>query len=710
MALTVPKAGIMAGSAPQMASVPMPRNDTGAVFAEFGQRMAQVGGAMEQDRLQRDLGRARVSMMQGMNNLRLEFEQIGDPDTLDREFGPRTEALKQDLFQSIDPKNHDSASLIFDEMRAAHGAQLGARAIDLRQSQRRADLDALADTVVRSWAGSTPEMKAVSMGQLDDQLGQLRASGAISPEDEQAYRLKVLGSADEVEATQALNTDPHGFMDALDRGQFSALDPKTRETLRERAATRIEVDRKAALSSAGSFLTEGKNVLALGRDWNGSAQADQLLADPDVAALPAAREYIAQRDLNAAMPEFSRLPLQQKVEIAQTEAAKGIGRDYENDRLKAMQASIDLEKKGFAEDPVATAAKLNLPEAPALPDVATASADDLAAAIRARGNWAESLRSIGHTGISTIFSKEERTTLTAAIGPDKSPTDRARIAGALFSGLPGNTARAAAGEIGGDAVFATVGTMLSNGGNDVTARQIFEGQRMGRDNLAKAPTRKALGTAFMQTFGDLFQDGTGPMGDEGVARQGLMEATNALYLYKTGQNADSADFDAVAYRQSFFETLGGHGTYGNANSVGGIYPVSASGSLFGGGTYDLQIPAGRKGSDVDTAFDWMHNQVVVDPTPPGVGDTAEAVAARQNTRANWITAISANGSAPGWKNAPLDAATFSQTRLMYMGRDRYALTVTNAATGRTEVINARDGSGPWLIDIGKLLMLSGGAP
>lgn len=695
MALTVPKAGIIAGRAPNTGAIPVPQSNLGGVMADFGAKMAQVGQQMETDRLQRDLGRARVSMMQGLNNLGLEFEQIGDPDTIDREFMPKTEELKQELFQSIDPKNQEDAGLIFDEMRAAQGAKLGARAIDLRQSQRRADLDALSDTVVQSWAGSTPEMKRVAMGTLDDQLDQLLSSGAITPEEAQTYRLKTVRSGVSTEANRDLTSDPQKFLTDLETGKYPDLDAQTRETLRSTATSHIAVNRKAAVASAKTYFTEGKKVIALGRDWAGAPDAERMLSDPEIAALPEAREYIAQRDLNAGLPEFARLPLQKKIELAQAEAAKPIEGDYDDSRLKAMQSAIDIEKKGFAEDPVEMARKLNLPAAPQIADIATSSGDDLARSIAARANWSSALN------ISAMFSADERRALTEAIGPDKSPSDRARIAGALYAALPAPAARSAIGEIGGDPVFSAVGSMLSNGGNDVTARQIFEGQRMSRDHLAKAPSKKDLGTSFTQTFGNLFEDGTGPMADQGDVRRGVMEAANALYLFKTGRDADSDDFDDAQYKQAVFETLGGKGEFGDAGSIGGLYPVTSP----QGRDYDLPIPAGRKGIEVDAAFDWMREQAFAPQNSPVTAKANTEKAVRQGP--DLWSRISTDGSSPGWKGKTLDSDTFSKTNFRYIGNDRYVLTVQNPATGRTEAIYDENGKAPWVVDIGKLLLQSG---
>ncbi|MDF2143197.1 hypothetical protein [Paenirhodobacter sp. CAU 1674] len=692
MSLTVPKAGISPGRAPQLANVPVPQSDAGATLAAFGDRMAQVGKAMETDRLQRELQTARVDMMEGMNAIRLEFEQMGDPDAVDQQFKPRTDELKAQILGNLDQRNQQDAGLMFDELRTSHGFALGARAIELRQSQRMATLARTTDTVVRTGATADPETQAAYMAQLEDHLSYLVASGTITPEDAETRRQSAAADMEAARATRLLSDDPAALIAAIDRGAeagFGHMDPERMQGFRARAASAIAAAETAAqseaeraakehLSAAKDVLKDGISVFGKGRDWSGVDDAEALLQNPEVAAMPEARQYAHAKLLHQHMPGFAALPLaEQRKRLAEAKALP-IEKGYEADLAEAMQSSIAAAEAGFRDDRFAYAREIGLKPAADLPDPLNATPDELAVSLRGRANYATSLRDAGYTRDVKFFSPDEAEAWKAAVAAERSPAERAKLASAMAVAL-GSVAEDAAEEIGADPLFTYVGGLIAHGGNETLARQIFDGQRALDAKDTRMPAAPMRRDAFFREFNTLFEDGTvDGRADEAAVRDQIIAAADALYAYRRrgDPNATDAALNEELYQQAIHEVMGGTGSFKSGDARGGVQKIRGQLTL---------MPQGMSGADVEDAFDVLR---------AGLPDGELVDKAWRD--------ISASGNTPRAGGQPINAKTFSRLSLRQVTGSAYEMVVENPATGRLEALYGDDGK-PYLVDLKKMV-------
>jgi hypothetical protein len=137
--LSMPYAGTNPGRPAQ--AQPQPVDGRAGAVADFGQVMLDVGTALENDRLDREIKRAQVDMTRELNDLRLQVEGIGDPDAADAAWQQGVEQLRSayvapaaDGRARISPANADRFGLAFDDLANRHASSLGARSLELRQS------------------------------------------------------------------------------------------------------------------------------------------------------------------------------------------------------------------------------------------------------------------------------------------------------------------------------------------------------------------------------------------------------------------------------------------------------------------------------------------------------------------------------------------------------------------------------------------------
>lgn len=691
MSLTVPRAGVIGGRAPQLASVPVPVSEMGAAVAGLGERMLQVGTAIEEDRSQRELAQARITMMQGLNELRLEFEQSDSPDDIDVQYPQRAEALKQSILGGLSARSQQGGAVMFDELQVTHGFALGKRAVDLRQSERMATTAALHQTVVSTAAAASDQpTRDAALGQYDDHLAGLVASGTLTPEEAQLARMSARAEVDNAAAIRMASTDPAGLIARLDDPKdpgFSHLEPTRRAQLRAgavadlAAAERLrmaEADRaeKERLAGARDLLKSGIDVYRAGgkgRDYALSDQVEEALKDPAIAALPEAREYRSAELLHRMQPGFAALPMAEKRRLLAEAEAQPIAKGYEASMAEAMRSQIKADEEGFAKDPIGYAATIGLKATPDLPDPATASAVDMGRALQARAAYALSLQQSGYTKETKLFRPDEVEKFKAAAAITAPPEQRAQLSSALAVAL-GDQVEEAAAEIGADPVFGYVGGMLASGGSEQLARQIFDGQRVIATSDVKLPGPSQRRGAFFGKFASLFSDGTTQdMKDEAAERDRIIAAADALYAWRerarVTDNPTPGMIDETKYAQAVHEVMGGTGVYGSGKARGGVAELRGRLTI---------LPMNRTKGEVEDMLDTV------------AAGGAEA----------W-RAASATGNVPVAGGAPIGAGEFGRASLRWVEGTSYELVVEDPRTGETLSLWGDDGK-PYRLDLGKI--------
>lgn len=695
MTLTVPQAGVIAGAAPRLSSIPVPVSEMGAAVAGLGERMLQVGTAIEEDRSQRELAQARITMMQGLNELRLEFEQSGSPDDIDVQYPQRAEALKQSILGGLSARSQQGGAVMFDELQVTHGFALGKRAVDLRQSERMATTAALHQTVVSTAAAASDQpTRDAALGQYDDHLAGLVASGTLTPEEAQLARMSARAEVDNAAAIRMASTDPAGLIARLDDPKdpgFSHLEPTRRAQLRAgavadlAAAERLrmaEADRaeKERLAGARDLLKSGIDVYRAGgkgRDYALSDQVEEALKDPAIAALPEAREYRSAELLHRMQPGFAALPMAEKRRLLAEAEAQPIAKGYEASMAEAMRSQIKADEAGFAKDPIGYAATIRILKPEPMPDLETADAVAVGKWLKVRARDAEFLTEKGHTKNARLFRPDEAEALKAAVAITAPPEQRVRLSSALAVALRDQGEDAldeAAAEIGADPVFGYVGGMLASGGSEQLARQIFDGQRVIATSDVKLPGPSQRRGAFFGKFASLFSDGTTQdMKDEAAERDQIIAAADALYAWRerarVTDNPTPGMIDETKYAQAVHEVMGGTGVYGSGKARGGVAELRGRLTI---------LPMNRTKGEVEDMLDTV------------AAGGAEA----------W-RAASATGNVPVAGGAPIGAGEFGRASLRWVEGTSYELVVEDPRTGGTLSLWGDDGK-PYRLDLGKI--------
>lgn len=699
MTLTIPKAGVSGGAvaAPQFEAP-----EIGGQIAQFGQKVLQAGLLMKQQQDQRSLAKARVDMMTGLNDLSLELDQVGDPDQIEADYGARSTALRDTILGGLPESVREQAGLAFDEMNVPHAARQGQRVVGLRQSTEMATLMQAGDQLVRAAAIGDAATREGYLGQFGDHLDTLVQRGVLQPDEAERQRQMFGGRMDAARATRLLSDDPQALVDAIDAGEFATMDGPALEGWRARGvsgaaslAARVQAEadraRDEQISAAGDLLSDGIAVLRTGQPFGLAGQAADLLADPDIAALPEAREYAATVMLTEQRPGIAVMPLPQKQALLAELEGRPIEKPYEADQIEALRKMIDEDKKRFAEDPLGRAAEIGFTPAPDLPDPATAAVSGLVAGLRGRAGYAGYLVKKGYVGPESerLFTPEERDLWERATAADAPPDQRARVAAAMGGALSPRQAARAAAEIGADPVFTYVSAGLSAGLPAQLGRQIFEGQRVIAGKQVKLPQVADRREAYFGEFSSLFPDGTvDGWPDQSGARDQITAAADALYAYRMrGKVAEGEGKDGMIqetdYLQAVHEVMGGTGKYDGsfmaAPARGGIQKVNGQLTMM----------------------------------PPGVA--AAEVVDRLHALAGWIAQpemndkvwaqLSAGSNLPDLGGERPTAYSLSRIGLRAIDQDRYVMTWPNLNTGELTLVMGDDGA-PFVLSMTALL--SGG--
>jgi hypothetical protein len=144
MALTVPTSGVIAGRAAQ----PVADTGVGAVggaISEFGQRIAETFGRVEADRLDREMSRINVDMTRDLGQLRLQVEQMGDPDAAGAAWDQGRASIRDQYLNGqtdsgrprVDPKNRENFGLAFDDLSNTHALAIGRMNMEQRHGSQK---------------------------------------------------------------------------------------------------------------------------------------------------------------------------------------------------------------------------------------------------------------------------------------------------------------------------------------------------------------------------------------------------------------------------------------------------------------------------------------------------------------------------------------------------------------------------------------------
>jgi len=216
MSLTVPKAGVLAGRTANL-SVETPQ--AGGVVAQFGAKIAQIGGALEADRLDRQATRLQIDMTRELGQARQEFAQMTNPDMIDQGWPTTVAGIRAQFMDGkdangrplVDPKIQDRVGLAFDSLATKHGLALGQVAVAARQSQRDTNWADYSGEVINQSASVDAATRDTMVAQATDVINSDVAAGRIDAMTGVARRIALQDGADSARVVAAVEADTEPF-------------------------------------------------------------------------------------------------------------------------------------------------------------------------------------------------------------------------------------------------------------------------------------------------------------------------------------------------------------------------------------------------------------------------------------------------------------------------------------------------------------------
>lgn len=688
----------------------MPQNNTGAVFAEFGARMAQVGQALEGERLDREMTRLRTGMTKDLGELRLQVEDMGDPDQAGAAWDQGTAQIKARYMDGadasgramVDPKLREDFGLAFDDLSATHSLAIGGRLMQMRQSQRMAQYYDYSNAVVSQAATTDPNTRDQLFADLDAQIDTRIARGDMTPEQGAVAKREARQSAENTSAITLMDQDPAGLVGMLDGGGLGNLDPETRA--RYRASAQGEVERRAVAAQKAAEAQQRELSTAWGQRLDdissiagsGQKSVDEVwLHSQPVADLAAqdpafARRYGKAMAATALRNERPGISLATPAELnraIEEERARPKVAAWDAERLPLLEAQRDKAIEGWRKDPMDFARKSGM-QVPALDlsNVAT-----VPAAIAQRVTFAGVLKDQGYTAEAAPLDKEEQTRLTAAIGGIKDAEQRAtlvgQIAGAMIQrgGDPDDIDALAK-----DPVQRWVAMSEANGSfTGALGGEILRGQEaIDAKTVKLPPAADRMGPTF-DMLTDMF---AGVDGGEAIQAQ-MMAAADALYAARV-RGGDPADgINEEIYAQAMHEVLGGSGAYGTSRQRGGVQEVNGRRAF---------LPDGVRGRDVTDALAGIASDL--QPGRAAYGMAGQNSRSSQADRADQVLPAIAGGARPVINGRALSAEEWRNASITQVGPDEYALMLDYGGG-----MQAQDETGePFVFSLNRLLAGYGG--
>lgn len=609
MTLTVPRAGVSGGRAARtfVASPGSSGGDAvGRAVAQFGSAMQQVGEGIERDRLSREARQAQLDLTRDLNAARLEFEQQTDPDAIDTGWGARAKEIIDGRIHQADPRLQDDLRLSAQGLSDRHAFALGQRAIALRHSQREATWLRSREEVLQ--AGSAMDkptrdhLAAEAYGQIDDML----AAGTLTPDQAERRKLELAADLDENTAIRAASEDPARFLSMLDAGEFDNLPAAQKERMRASATRAIDTANDRAAREREKFVQNELDRISSISDPARMTQADRdFLTSPEAQSHPYHAEAVAAVRLAEEVPGWRTLPPDRLRAMRDEERARQVTEDWQEDRLRLLDAQIASHEKGIVEDPVAHLAENGFP-VPQLPDFDPADPAAFGQALAARQDLMDGAGNAGWNLPDRLLTEGERRAVRDLASVNSDPSDRLAFVASSVIGL-GDKAPAFVRQVtGGDPVLEHVTRLMSDGAPRDTAFDVLAGARALQDKTVTVPPRADFVDGFRAQTDDVFADYP-------EYQAGLLETVRALYASGSdipGGWSDGADLNSDLLEQSVQRALGFMDLPRGRGQVGGL--VDVRGTM-------LPLPPGIRSQDVDRALAAVSDDLVRDVSE-GDGD------------------------------------------------------------------------------------------
>lgn len=607
MTLTLPQAGNTPGRAPR--TVEQPANTA------IGEGLGQLGDALfrlGEEKLDRNKKRAQVDLTRDMNDLRLQVEEIGDPDEADAAWqqgvsGLRTKYLGGEAGASevLHPNNVPDFELTFDQLANANTFAVGRRNLELRMSERMATFDNYMYEATRAAVNADAETRETLAGTADEHIAGLLQNGVINAEQAESLRQDVRGDLSGAAALQALNDDPAAFLDRMEDGEFSGLAPGTQvrmrntatDALRKAAETAQKEADKAAKEHVARVVDNLDRISSLDSTERLDPTDRALLDDAGIAelakgdedvqlALRKAQARVSLDEDEAVYRLMNPAALQRAIEV---ERSKKVRHPYQEERLDVLEALLTDKQKALDTNALGHLRDIGL-EVPELPlDEGQEAFEAGLAARRRNSDW---MRTNGYTTQPVILEPDERKAIKAQLEAEADPAHRRALVEGFTRQL-GPDAERVLMQATGDRVVAHAATLIGWGAPGDAVEDILTAQKRIKDGTATRPSE----AKFRETFADVT---AGRFRDQPELEARIMATAEALYV-EANPIGDSTSIDSGEARKAISRALGGDG-----DLIGGLATINPPGAF---NEHELPLPPGVRGDDVNRALHDLYGMV-----------------------------------------------------------------------------------------------------
>lgn len=677
--LTVPRAPTTVG---RSATVRFEDPGTGQMAAQFGNRLLEFGTALENDRLDREMSRIKVDMTKDLGQLRLQVEDMGDPDAAGQAWDQGMARIRDSYLTSqgdngrprVDPKNRENFGLAFDDLSNSHALALGGRFMALRQSQRAATYYEYTNVASAAAASADPGTRDQLYADYDAETDKQVAAGTLSPEDAAVKKREFRQTTENTGAIGALADDPAGMIEAIDAGEYATLDPETRA--RYRVSAQAELDRRAAAAAKDAEAKTKERSAQIDKRLgdiiniagNGRVAVDEAwLNSPEVKGSAKYNEAQAAIALRNEIPGLAMMTLPQLDTLIAEEAKKPLTAPYQADRLKVLQTQRSAAADGWRTDPIAFAKKSGLP-VPDLPDFDAANPDAYAEAVAARVTFGLGLKDQGYTKDVAYLDLSEQAAIKKALATTTDPAARAALAGALTGAVlqrKGDPAQIAA--LAEDPVLSWAGDMLARGvGNQPLAAEMVEGQQALQAKTVALPPINARRAAIAPQIGSVLS--AIPGGNDSQAK--LMAVADAIYASRVRPTDANEPLDEEAYQQAWHEAFGGTGQFGTSKAAGGIQEVNGALTI---------LDPGIRVADIDDTLMQLQRQIYFERPGTNAVDLSGQSRRWPKSSQDALRGATRTGGLPQIGDQPLTNDDWGNATFVARGPDSYAVILNGDA-------------------------------
>lgn len=668
MTLQLPKAGTNPGRAAR--TVPLAEDNSGARLGDLGERIAQVGQALTQERLDREFKRNQVDMTRELNDLRLEAEAIGDPDQAEDFWQSGVSNLRNTYLGDetgtggkLSKRNQENFGLAFDELSNRHAFSLGARALELRQSQRAAIYDQYKFEAVRSAATADPRTRADLIATGDKHIEDMVAAGILNAEGAVKARQDLRNDMIDAVALEGLSTDPASYLERDKAGEFDDMDPKTRVRYRAAATDALVKEAAAAQKAAEKAEADQKSevrsnltrIASLGDTTRLDPRDRALLDSPEIKALAkgdeeinlAHRKALARVSLDEDKELYSGLSPAELSRVIEDERGRPVRHQFQEERLELLEDLHERVEKAVATDAIGHVKSLGIGVPPLELDQGVAALEQSIAARLQLSDW---MQERGFISAPVIFQPDERKKIKATLSVDADPGERETVIAGLTRQL-GPDAMRVIEKATGDKATAHSASLVAFGAPQDVVSDILTGQKRMADGTANRPAEDALNEVFDDVTGGMFRD-------QPELQARLMRAAEALYA-EDNPLAETSSVDDDELRKAVNRALGGDG-----DEIGGLVRVDPPGAR---NRYELPVPPGVSERDLANTLDQLTRGLRRRPVRDAGGNLVQPTKLNEPDLGAFAAAA-ADGHAPDFGSGSA-AAVFEEMRIVPLWAD-----------------------------------------